>query len=489
MSADTRSRGPERAPGSRRGGALDRGAPIAPARRCAHAVLLRSCEQGAYADRAFHSAAAGLQARDRALAMRLAYGTLQRIFTLDHLLASLCTRPLDRLDPGVRAALRLGLYELMFLERTPAWALTDDAVGLAAASVGGARSRREAAAGFVNAVLRRAAREGQTLLGALDEASAEGAALRHSAPPWLARMWFSLLGGPRARALLAACNEPAEVALRVNTLRAQPAEAIAALGASARSGPWPAEALVLEEPCDIHGSRAFSEGLVVAQSRAAMLAADLLELAPGQRVLDLCAAPGGKATHIAARLGNRGQVVALERNSARAAALAGSARRLGATSITVRCCDAIGSPAEAGSFDRVLVDPPCSGLGTLQRHPDLLLHAGPRRIQELSALQRALLLAGVKALRPGGVLLYATCTISPGENEAMVAGALGERRDLELLDLGARDEQLRLARAYERPPCAGVAGAIARCALLTLPSRDHTAGFFYAALRKREEGG
>ncbi|HLI33331.1 MAG TPA: transcription antitermination factor NusB [Solirubrobacteraceae bacterium] len=489
MRADTRSRRPERSAGqgSPRAG---QGAPVAPARACAHSVLLRCCEQGAYADRAFHSAAERLGARDRALAMRLAYGALQHLITLDHLLAAICTRELDRLDPGVRAALRLGLYELLYLEGAPARAITNDAVTLAAASVHGVRGRRAAAAGFVNAVLRRAAGEGRALLERLDDQSAAGAALAHSVPSWLARMWFSLLGDEGARALLAACNEPAEVALRVNTLRAQRPEAIAALGAKVRSGPWPAEALVLQEPCDLQRSAAFRAGLVVAQSRAAMLAADLLDLAPGQRVLDLCAAPGGKATHIAARLGGRGEVVALEQNSARAAALSATVARLGAGAIAVRCCDALAGVHDAEGFDRVLVDPPCSGLGTLQRHPDLLLRAGPRRIQELSALQRALLLAGADALRPGGLLLYATCTISPGENEAVVAGALAERADLELLDLAACGyEQLRAAHAYKQPPRAGVVAAIAQRALLTLPSRDRTAGFFYAALRRHERRG
>ncbi len=465
-----------------------------------------------------HSQALGLDARDRALAMRLSYGAVQRRGTLDHLIGALAGRSPERLDAPLLAALRLGLYELLYLDGAPDRAVVDDAVGLAKAN------GRGAGHGLVNAVLRRATREGTALLGALTDETPERAAVMHSHPEWIARLLWDSLGASDARALMARDNEPGEVALRANTLvidarrlahelaaGGSPAEAVGDTPTGAarevpadtgstgvgpvrtRTDPEIPEALVLEGPFDAHASKLWREGAFVAQSRAAMLVSRVLAPRPGERVLDLCAAPGGKSTHLAALMEGRGEVVAVERNPQRAAALERTARRLRADNVRVEVADAArarsidrsapgrgsvgrGStdrgPTGAGEapFERVLVDPPCSGLGTLQARPDLRWRVTPEHVRELARTQAAILAAGAAAVCPGGVLVYSTCTISPTENERQIVAFLDAHPDFALDDLGAE-----LTRyAHPRAP---------RCAL-TLPHRDGTAGFFIARLRR-----
>jgi 16S rRNA (cytosine967-C5)-methyltransferase len=442
----------------------DAGVLIAPARRCAYAVIRRVFEQGAYADRALQAEARELDARDRALAMRLAYGTIQHRGTLDHLIEQLASRPVAKLDAPLLAALRLGLYELLYLSGAPDRAVVADCVELA-------KTQRSSGHGLVNAVLRRAGREGaDKLLGNLREDTPEQAAVAHSHPQWIARLWWQELGPQDARALMACDNEPGQLALRVNTLCAKPADVALALGVPTHDDPELPEALVLDGPLDLHGSELWESGAVVAQSRAAMLVARALDPQPGERVLDLCAAPGGKSTHIAALMGDEGEVLAVEHNRARAAELADTARRLHAHSVRVELADAALARREGSVFDRVLVDPPCSGLGTLQARPDLRWRITAEDIEKLAQIQMAILTAGAQALRPGGVLVYSTCTISPAENEQQIERFLDQNSHFALDDL-SHEQQSHIHPSMSK-------------ALLTMPHRDRTAGFFIARMRR-----
>ncbi|HXW59035.1 MAG TPA: 16S rRNA (cytosine(967)-C(5))-methyltransferase RsmB, partial [Solirubrobacteraceae bacterium] len=439
------------------------------ARACALAVIRRVFERGAYADRALRAEARRLAPRDRALAMRLAYGAVQRRGTLDVLIERLAERPTARLQPRVLATLRLGLYELLYLQGSPDHAVVADAVELAKRA--GAPGH-----GLVNAVLRRAGREGRdALLGALSERTPEQAAIMHSHPVWIARMWWRELGAAQARALMAFDNQPAEVALRANTLLTDARTLVAGLTVRARTDPEIPEAVVLEEPFDAYASALWRQGAFVAQSRASMLAARALAPQPGQRVLDLCAAPGGKSTHLAALMQGRGEVVAVERNPSRARALVQTAARCKASSVHVAIADAARPGVGDAAFDRVLVDPPCSGLGTLQSHPDLRWRVQPQDVAQMARAQAAILAAGARALRPGGLLVYSTCTISPTENERLIAAFLDSRADFVLDDLAGETPAFALA--------ASATGLAAGC-LLTLPHRDHTDGFFIARLRR-----
>jgi 16S rRNA (cytosine967-C5)-methyltransferase len=427
----------------------------APARACAYTVLRRVFEQGAYADRALTAEAATLDPRDRALAMRLAYGAVQRKGTLDHLLEALAERSATTLDAPLLAALRLGLYELLYMRGAPDYAVVADAVELA-------KAHARAGHGLVNAVLRRAAREGpDALLGVLGDDSPEQAAVKHSHPEWIARLWWQSLGPEDARALMAADNEPLEVALRANTLVTDAAALARELPVRTHPDPDIPEALVLEQPFDIHSSSLWRAGAFHAQSRAAMRVARLLDPQPGERVLDLCAAPGGKSTHLAALMGGQGGVHAVERNARRAGGLVRTAQRLHADgAVIVEVADAErfslrGRDVELAPFDRVLVDPPCSGLGTLQARADLRWRVTPETIVELVGVQGRILAAGAGALRPGGVLVYSTCTISADENERLIAAFLDSHAEFGLDDV-----------------------------VMTLPHRDRTAGFYMARLRR-----
>lgn len=438
-----------------------------PARRCAHAVLRRVFEDGAYADAAFRAEAdrAGLDPRERAFAQRLAYGAVQRRAELDHVIAACSSRAVERIDPPLLAALRLGVYQLLHADGVPDRAAVDEAVELA-------KAQGRGAGGFANAVMRRAARDAAAVAGAVGDETPADAAIAHSHPEWLVRRWFGTFGREEALALLRRDNEPPESAVRANTLRTSAEELrarLADLGVPARPADWPPEGLVLGEPFDLHGSEPFARGELMPQSRGSMLVARVVAPRPGERVLDLCAAPGAKATHLAALMEGDGEVVAVERHPGRARALAANAERLGAVIVAVHEGDAA-EPQPGAPFDRVLLDPPCSDLGTLQARPDVRWRKRPEQVEELAALQRGLLEAAAEMVRPGGVLVYSTCTISPPENEQQMAAFLEHRADFAADDLGT-----------EHP---GLGAAADGRFLQLLPHRHATDGFFMARLRR-----
>jgi len=444
---------------------------VAPARRAAFEVVRRTFEDGAWADRALPAAVRRhrLDPRDRALAQRLAYGTIQRRSTLDHLLAELSGRPPGEIDPPLLAALRVGLYELIFAAGTPDHAAVDQAVELARAA--GARR----GTGLVNAVLRRASRERGSLLADLSTATPADAATALSHPRWLVEMWWDELGADGARAVMAADNEAGETALRVNALRADPEAMVRELASAgvpverSRGEPAPAESLIVDGPIGESLGGRIDSGELVPQSRASAFVVVLLDPRPGERVLDLCAGPGIKTTQIAARTGDDAEIVAVERDRGRAGEIRELCARLGASGVRVVEADAARDDLGEG-YDRVLVDPPCSDLGTLASRPDARWRKSPRRIVELVRLQGEILDRALSALRPGGTLVYSTCTISRRENEDRVAAALraaGERVAAD--DLGA-DHPSLASRHDSR-------------FIQTRPDRDGTDGFFIARLR------
>ena len=366
---------------------------VSPARRAAHTVVVRTLQSGAYADRALHSASQGLNQRDRGLAKRLAFGAVQRRGTLDWI----CDRyAKGKLDVPVRAALHIGLEQLLFLDGIADHAAIDESVELAKPSPGHR---------LVNAVLRRVQREGVELPA--DDTPA-GAAIRHAHPAWLTELWWDWLGAERTLALLKADNEPAELALRVNPLAGD-------VELSDIAGTRDGATIVVDGPFDLFAHPAYAAGAITPQSRAAQRVGVFVDPRPGERVLDLCAAPGGKTTHLAALMGGEGEIVAVERHEGRAEALGRTCERTHAAGmVRIVTADARDFRDEAG-FDRVLLDPPCSGLGTLQAHPDLRWRVQPDDLPGLADAQDALLEAARANLRPGGTLVYAVCTLNPGE--------------------------------------------------------------------------
>jgi 16S rRNA (cytosine967-C5)-methyltransferase len=457
---------------------------VSAGRRAAYEVLRRVFEHGAWADRAFPAAARchGLDARQRSQAQWLAYGAVQRRGTADHLIRLLAARPTEQLDPPVLAALRLGLFELLQSRATPDHAAVDQAVELAKAGVAreraSGRRRADAAAGLVNAVLRRAAREGTALLAGIDDSTPAGAAVLHSYPEWLARMWWQELGPAEARAVMAAMNDPAETALRVNTIRADPSSILGELRAAGDDVERPSaaaplaspESLVLRGRLGAVARERLEDGSLIAQARGSQAVVALLDPKPGERVLDLCAAPGIKTTAIAARMRNEGEVVAVELDPGRARQLRELCERLGV--VCVRVVEADAARADLGDgYDRILVDPPCSDLGALGSRPDARWRKSPELIERLAGIQEAILARAGGTLRPGGTLVYATCTISVRENEERIAALLERDRAMRADDLGAAYPEL----AAPREPRF----------LQTRPDRDRTDGFFIARLRRQ----
>ena len=445
------------------------------AREIAFEVVRATFERGAFTEVALRELAdrEGLEGRDRAQAQRLAYGSVQRRGTSDAVIRELAERSPRLLDPPVLAALRLGLYELLFADATPDHAAVDQAVELAKGAGAGH------AAGLVNAVLRRAIRERERLLEPLGkESTPASAAVAHSVPVWLAEMWWRQLGSEAARSLLAACNEPAERALRVNTLRSSTGRVLERLreaGAGARP-PAGVGPLALAEMIVIEGSIAaalpmIEAGEVVPQSRGSAAAVGLLDPRAGEQVLDLCSGPGIKTGQIAARMEDRGEVISVEKEASRAAEVAEQAERLGLRSVTVIEADARGFDL-GKRFDRVLVDAPCSDLGTLASRPDARWRKSPRAIERLRGLQGEILRGAARSLAPGGTLVYSTCTISRGENEEQVAALEAEASDLFIEDLS--NLAPRLAAAADQ-----------RC-LQIRPDRDRTTGFFLARLKRHD---
>jgi len=398
---------------------------VSPARAAAYETVFRVFEQDAYADRALRTAVASLDQRDRAFAQRLAYGTIQRVRTLDHAIEQLGRRPVRKLDPPVRAALRLGAYELGFMQ-TPRHAAVNEAVELVR------RARLERAVAFTNAVLRRVADGIGTLLESLPEG-----ALKHSYPDWVEEVWTRDFGREQALALMRAQNEAPETIVRL--IRGE----------------------IEGEPTDIPGAYrvervdedALGEGRIWPQSRGSQLAGLVVGARAGERTLDLCAAPGGKATMLA------GDVTAVDKHPGRARELEENAARLGAANVSVVCADALELPPELRDYDRALVDAPCSGLGVLASRPDLRWRAEP-----LPELQLALMGAAVDRVRTGGTIVYSVCTLNADENEAII-----DASGLAPEPLGEEWPQFAHPKRPEF--------------LLTRPDLHGTSGFFIARLR------
>ncbi len=399
---------------------------VSPARRAAFEVVRRVFEQEAYADRALRSTTANLDARERAFAQQLAYGTVQRVRTLDHAIDTLGRRPVRKLDAAVLASLRLGAYQLGYLDVAP-HAAANESVELVRAA------RLERAVPFTNAVMRRLAEGIGQLLDELPEGP-----LKHSYPDWIFEVWRRDFGEDAALALMRSQNEPPETVVRL--VRGE----------------------IDGEPTDVPGAyrvarvdeRALADGRLWPQSRASQVAALAVGARDGERVLDCCAAPGGKATML------HGDVTAVDVNEARARELEENVRRLGATNVTVVHADATALPPELDGFDRALVDAPCSGLGVLAARPDLRWRARP-----LPELQLALLRAAAARVTSGGSVVYSVCTLNADENEAVVDAA-GLEPDATLAD------EWPQFRHPSRPEF-----------LLTLPHVHRTSGFFIARLR------
>jgi 16S rRNA (cytosine967-C5)-methyltransferase len=388
---------------------------VSDARTLALRVLTRVFDEGAYADRAFSGEAerANVDARERALAMHLAFGAVQRRRTLDAALEEIAGRPVRRLERRLAHVLQLGVFQILFADGIPPHAAVSESVELARRAIG------PRATGLTNAVLRRIASEGPEWYAALPEDTPDEAALRHSLPDWIAELWFGAYGEQRARALCAAANRAPALSLWPNPLRDGEAVVerwLREAGAEAERDEATG-VLRVSSALDVAGSQAFKSGAVVPIARAAVLIAQRAGAQPGMRVLDLCAAPGGKTAVLAA---SGADVTAVDAHPARAKALGSALRRLG---VEAEVVTADGRTYRGGPFDRILVDAPCSGLGVLAGRPDARWRRTPEDTEELATLQMELVQYAHELLAPGGELHFAVCTLNPEENEAIAPAA------------------------------------------------------------------
>jgi len=429
-------------------------------RAAAVQALVAVIRQGRSLTSALPAAQAPLvEARDRALVQALAYGVLRWYVRLDAILTRLVTRPLRAKDSDVRCALLLGLYEVIY-QRTPDHAAVSEAVALAG------RLGKPWARGLINGVLRGFLREREAIAAAVDTEPA--ARLAH--PPWL-------LDALRAdwpqdwESIATANNAAPPMTLRVNARRGSREDYLDRLreaGLSARPAPHAAMGLTLDEPCPVERLPGFAEGEVSVQDAAAQLAAELLDARGGERVLDACAAPGGKSAHILERRADLAELVAVDIDAERLAQVEQSLSRLG-LSATLRAGDAAEPQGwwDGRPFDRILLDAPCSASGVIRRHPDIKVLRRPADLDALVARQRCIIKGVWSMLRPGGMLVYATCSVLRRENSEQVRRFASQQADA---------TPVAMAAAWGHATDAG---------RQVLPGEDGMDGFFYARLQKQ----
>jgi len=412
-----------------------------------------------------------LELRDRRLVTRLVYGTLQWQGTLDYRLSRFVRQPLARTDPVVRRVLRIGAFQILLMRDVPGHAVVHSAVEAAKAL------RRPRAAGFVNAVLRK-------LLVARDEPDwpdpeedpVGHLAARGSMPHWLAERWLARLGMAEALELATANNGVPPLTVRVQAGRREAllarvredAEGEVEVTPVGRAG----AGLTVRPSGGLITGSALADGLCVVQDEASMLITELLDPQPGERVLDACAAPGGKTGHIAMLVGDSGHVAAVDLHAGRCRQIEETMARLALDNVRVQAADLRTLKHAAGGYDRVLLDAPCSGLGTVRRHPEVRWRREPADVDRLAERQRELLSAVADQTRPGGVLVYAVCSTEPEEGEAVVEGFLDRQEGGWTLEAPA---EVAFAGLVEGPGW-----------VRTWPHRDGLDGFFAVRLRRND---
>lgn len=453
---------------------------ISIARKIAYDVLRRVESEGAYASDVLHAdLGAGVKPADAALSTELAMGVLRWRRLLDFLLERQLKKPVGRLDLPVALALRMGIYQLRFLEKIPARAAVHESVELVKLA------RKTSAAPLVNAVLRRTAEEASSPTEKFlppNLPTAERLGILHSHPTWMVARWLSRLGEAGAVALLQADNQTPRLSCAVHHaqhrdeiirelensgLRIEPGRLLEA--AFSASGGSPAR------------TEAFRAGKISIQDEASQTIPLLLDVHPGDRVLDLCAAPGGKTPTLIRAAGDNGIVVAADRHAHRLRAMQAQFERLGLAGAQLVELDATQHLPFRGAFDRILVDAPCSGTGTLARHPEIRWRLRPEQLAELHELQSQMLRRALAQLAPGGRLVYSTCSIEPEENEEVVAEALQD--DSSIRRVPASEAAQALA-PHLAPGVQAAALFAGDGSFRTFPSAQHTDGFFAALLEK-----
>lgn len=453
----------------------------ATARELALETLLKVETSGAYSNLQLNRELqeAQLSRADAGLATEMVYGTIQRQLTLDYWLKQFITKGFNKLEPWVLLLLRLSLFQLLYLDRIPAHAAVNEAVTLA-------KKRGHAGiSGMVNGVLRNAVRRLDELKGETfaDLALKQRLSLRYSYPEWLVGRWLKVYGEQATEQMLAAGNEPPHSSLRVNRLRMTRDEALRQLQSLAYEAyPSPASewGIIVERGGNLAATDGYAQGLWSLQDESSMLVAEAAAPASGARILDCCAAPGGKSTHLAELNENKGVVIANDLHPHKQALISQQAARLGLDSIQAVTGDALqlGERYPAESFDLVLLDAPCSGLGVIRRKPEIKWTKSPEDVAAIAELQMQLLDHACALVRPGGTLLYSTCTIDQSENERQIEAFLKKHSEYAL-------DADWPAPLLERLRGVGAITGEFTGSLQILPQHFGSDGFYIARLGKR----
>ncbi len=389
-------------------------------RQAACETLLRIKKEGGFADRLIDNELSSgiLTGPDRGLYAELVFGVLRRQGTLDHILQQLLEKPMIELDPLALVILRIGLYQLTCLDRIPESAAVNESVNLAKLITPGT-------SGLINAVLRNYLRRRDTIsFPDMTTNPAAAIAARHSQPEWLAEQWIEQLGAKEAQQLAEASSQQPPLTLRVNTLRSSRDELLQEfekVGIEATACRFSPDGIAITGRHTISTLPGFEAGLFAVQDEASQLAGRLLGAEPGERVWDACCAPGGKSCHIAQLMDDRGELIATDISRSKLTLVQDNIRRLGITSVSTTVAD-LHQPDTFpdGNFDRILLDAPCSGLGVIRRNPEAKWRLFSGDITRLAAVQKTLLKNAAVRLKPGGTLLYSTCSTSEAENELVV---------------------------------------------------------------------
>ena len=441
------------------------------ARDTAVKILNEVHEKGAYANVALvrELRRAGLEDRDRRFVTELVYGAVKAGDTLDWILRRYVDRPLRKIEPMVCDILRLGIYQLFYLDKVPASAACNTAVDLAK------KYSNAGTAKFVNAVLRTAVRQPEKAVFPSGKGhGVEELALKSQHPYWLVKRWVKEFGFHEARDLCAFNNGEPVLSVRTNTLKTNREELLAQLaqqGAEAECSIWTPEGIRITRHGSLDALTPLQQGLCQVQDESSMLVAHVVNPQPGEFVIDCCSAPGGKTTHMAALMQDKGRIVAGDVYEHKLARIKENTERLGIHIVETQLIDArqVGDtyPEQA---DRVLVDAPCSGLGVLRRKPDARWNKTAAEIDALPALQLEILMSAAKAVKKGGVLVYSTCTIEAAENQEVVQAFLLKQPGFVLEDTGSflpgEKRQEKMVQLY--------------------PQHDGTDGFFIARMRRSD---
>ena len=435
------------------------------ARSTALRVLVSCRSNGAWADAALKAQLSrnGLSGADAGLCSRIVYGVMQNRMLLDYYIAAYCSQKPDHLQPPLLEILRIGAYQILFLDKIPDSAAVNTSVELAKIS------KRGQASGLVNAVLRKISQNKEQLPPLPERDEVQRLSIQYSHPKWLTKRMVNLLGREEAERFLSANNQIAPLTVQVNPLKTTAEELAAELrqaGIDFRPHPWVPDCLELSGTGDLAALPAFREGKFLVQDPAARLVSLAAEIRPGQKVLDVCAAPGGKSFSAAFAMAGQGTVLSCDLHENKLVRIREGAQRLGVENLSTEAADGRAfRPEWERAFDAVLVDAPCSGLGIIRKKPDTRYKKADD-LFTLPVIQAAILENAARYVRPGGVLVYSTCTVLPEENEQVTQAFLAEHPDFVLapfaLPIGQTDGSLTL-----------------------WPQRHETDGFYICRLTRR----